>query len=203
MTLSADGSELLLGSDGVLVDTSTGATQQLAARGGWWSGDPAPVLYDGLYKATMDASATRFLYLAADARGIQQLATLEIDPGGLGEAPAIADAAVNPPSLLLDGASAATVSARVSTSQTLLRVGDVFLSNGLTDVNVGGDVLLDEGTQGDATARDGIFTNSGARANCCAVVGPHTVRIKAELRAADGRRHATAVEIGPVEVRKQ
>jgi hypothetical protein len=186
----------------VLLDTATGAALQLAVRGSGFSTDPWPVLYDGMFRATMNAEATRFLYLARGAKDLLQLATLDLNPGSLGDAPAIAEAKVTPEFVLLDGRSTATVSARVTTGQQLIRVSAVALTDGLWDRNVASPVILDEGSGGDAAAKDGIFTSNGLYANCCAIVGPHTVRIKAETIGADGRRHATAVEIGPFEVRK-
>ncbi len=38
------------------------------------------------------------------------------------------------------------------------------------------------------------------RANSAAQIGPHTVRMKTEVRAADGRRHATALDVAQLDV---
>jgi Tol biopolymer transport system component len=202
LQLSADGSQSLLGSTGVLLETATGATLQLGAQGGWLSGDPAPVLYDGLYSATMNGSATRFLYLATDTNGRYQLAALDLNPVSLGQAPSIINPTIDPAFVLTEGRSAATFSAQVNASNTLVRVGSVVLRNGLADINVGRSVvLLDDGASGgDATAGDGVFTNNGISTDCCAAVGPRTVRVKAEVHGSDGKRHATAVEFEPFSV---
>lgn len=205
LQLSADGSKLLLGSTGVLFDAATGAALQLSARGGYYSSDPGRLAEDGLYVVTMNATATRFLYIVgpAAAGGRGQLATLDLNPSSLGDAPRITNVAIDPNFVRINGQSRAAVSAQVSpTNYSFLRVGGVALFNGLVDPNTDAPVLLDDGRSGDARASDGIFTFSSLGANCCAEIGPHTVRIKAEARGSDGRRHVTAVDISGFEVRQ-
>jgi hypothetical protein len=205
LQLSADGSKLLLGTTGVLFDTATGAPLQLAARGGYFSNDPGRLADEGMYVATMNESATRFLYITgpAEAGKPGQLATLDLNPATLGDAPLISSVTIDPPSLLTQGRSAATVTAQVSGGQLILRVGAMALFTGLTDENLGPVVLLDDGQNGDTRGGDSLFTSTGLRTNCCTEVGPRTVRIKAEARAADGRRHATAVDLEPFAVVNQ
>jgi hypothetical protein len=88
----------------------------------------------------------------------------------------------------------------------LVRVSSRILRDGLPDDNNRTSPLLDDGasaadpTAGDVTAGDGLFTSPGIYTDCCAVVGPRTVRIKAETLAADGLRHATAVDVEPFAV---
>src|SRR5207244_13250580 len=74
---------------------------------------------------------------------------------------------------------------------------------GLTDSHVDRLVLLDDGTNGDTLAGDGIFTNNRLGADCCAVLGSRLVRVKAEVRASDGKRHATAIDFEPLTVTDQ
>lgn len=204
LTLSGDGSRLLAGSTGVLLDTATGAALQLSARGGYFSTpeDNHFVGTDGLFHATMNASATRFLYIAFDAANIAQLATLDINPSGTGEAPSVTEVTVEPGFVLLEGRSTATLRARVSGPNVPSRVSAAAFHDGLVDRNVSTPVLLDAGSRGDTVAQDGIFAANDLAANCCAQVGPQTVRVKAEARDASGRRHATVVEIAPFEVRR-
>jgi hypothetical protein len=127
---------------------------------------------------------------------------LDLNPVSLGQAPSIINPTIDPAFVLTEGRSAATFSAQVNASNTLVRVGSVVLRNGLADINVGRSVvLLDDGASGgDATAGDGVFTNNGISTDCCAAVGPRTVRVKAEVHGSDGKRHATAVEFEPFSV---
>jgi hypothetical protein len=202
LQLTADGSRLLLGSTGVLYDTATGAPLQLATVGGGYSSDPAPLVYDGMGAATMNDKATRFLYITnGGTTGFRQLAKLDLNPASLGDAPSVTGAVVDPGFVLSQGRSGATVQAQVSGSQPLVRVSGVALRNGLVDPNMPQPVLLDDGRNGDLTAGDNRFQGN-LYTDCCAEAGPRTVRIKAEVRGSAGRRHATAVDIGPFEVRQ-
>lgn len=203
MYISADGSKLLLGSTGILLDTSTGETLQLALA----AGTPWPVAEDVLNLPSMDTSATRFVYFSTQPDGTHQLATLEMNPANLGEAPGVSDLNTDPNFVLTDSRSKVTLSARITTSNTLVNVGGSFLRNGLKDpyVCVGDRFppqLLDDGTQGDMKAGDGIFTNNNIIAfpKTYAIPGPRTVRVKAEVSTSSGKRHATAVEFEPFEV---
>jgi Tol biopolymer transport system component len=200
--LSADGSKLLLGSTSFLIDTETGATLQLGVRGGWYTTDPPPLLYDGMFRATMNSSATRFLYMIdLNVPGAsKQLAIMDLNPESLGEAPSITDPTIDPTFVLTEGRSAATITGMVSTKNTIVRVSSAALRNGLKDNNVNDPVLVDDGTMGDVTPDDGIFTSNRILASSGAVVGPRTLRLKAEVRASDGKRHATAVEFEPFSV---
>ena len=63
LQLSYDGAWCLLGSTGVLVNAPTGYTLQLGERGSGSTFEPG-IINNGLYRATMNYSATRFLYLA-------------------------------------------------------------------------------------------------------------------------------------------
>ena len=95
----------------------------------------------------------------------------------------------------MSGAQAATVSATVLTASpddTIIRVSNAILFNGLDDPHVNHAVLLDDGT--------GVFSSDRIRTDCCAVPGPRTVRVKAEVVDSAGRRHATAVDFDPFEV---
>ncbi len=198
--VSGDGSKLLLGSTSVLFDTATGAAVQLGVRGAFSFSDPPPAGYDGMFRATMNSAATRFVYVSNDAGNIPQLIILDINPTALGAAPSLTSPALAPAYVLTASRSTATVSLRVSASNTLIRVAHASLLNGLTDLNVPGDILHDDGAAGDVTANDGVFTSNTIRANSVAAVGSRTVRIKTEVRAADGKRHATAVDIAPFSV---
>jgi hypothetical protein len=193
--LSNDGSKLLLGSTSVLIDTVTGAQLQLATTGNFYSGDTPRLVYDGMFRASMDSTATHFLYISGDAQNVQQLATLDIDPLDLGSAPLIVDPAINPASIPVGGAQAATVSAGVLTAfpdDKIIRVSNAIRFDGLDNSHVNHAVLLDDGT--------GVFSSDRITADSVAVPGPRIVRIKVEVVDSAGRRHATAVDFDPFEV---
>jgi hypothetical protein len=186
--ISADGSLLLLGSRGLLLNTDGSGMLQLAIF------TPGSVflnalLYNETFRATMNASATRFFYFALP---FGQLATLEINPGSLGAAPSITNPGIDPPFVLTRGRSTATVSANVSASDPLDTAGNTVLLNGLDDPDVAHQIMTDTG--------GGLFASDRVFAGCCAVVGPRTVRVQAGLRTGDGKLHATAVEFGPFAV---
>jgi hypothetical protein len=198
--LSFDGSRLLLGSTGILYDTASGQALALGVGTPGGPGDPAPLVIDGLYRATMDAGATRALYLFQPVGQPYELVRLDLNPADLGGAPTVTDASVSPSFVLTESRSTATVSARVSGNGGLW-VSNRVLREGLPDDNTYTSQLADDGaTGGDATAQDGLFTSDGIYTDCCAVVGPRTVRIKAETQARDGLQHATAVDVTPFAV---
>ncbi len=212
LQLSADGSRLLVSPNGWLIETETGATRLLAASITGLGGNHEAVLTDGLVRATMDAEASRILYAmrttrCADCANFhEQLATLEIDSAGLGEAPRIVGAELDPGSIELERASEATVEVTVETTNTVLGVGfAALLDDREVDLNVGpGVVLLDDGLNGDAAANDDTYTVAGLVHSYVVTrdddTGPRTVRITVEVEDGSGRRHATALDIGVLDV---
>lgn len=196
LQLSADGRLALLGSSGVLADTRTGALRALGVAGPTLDLGAAPLVDNGLFRATMDATADRVLYLSGDAKGVRQLATVALDPADPGAAPRLTEAGIDPPTVQEKGGSTASVRVRVAATGTLVGVGATTLRDGLADPNIGVVRLTDDGGHGDAVAGDGVFTNNGVGTDCCAAVGPRVVRVMAQGQGADGRRHATAVDLG-------
>ena len=194
MQLSLDGSALLLGSSGVMADTASG---DLRALGVTVPGivSPAPLVGNGLSRATMDASAHRILYLAPDPAGVLQLARLDLDRTRAEEALALTDAAVTPTTIQNQEGSVATVRARVDATDALVGLGAAVLLDGLPDNDTPAVALLDDGSHGDGAAEDGLFANDGLSTSCCAVAGPRVVRVQAEAVGDDGRRVATAVDL--------
>jgi hypothetical protein len=205
--LSADGSHLLISPNSLLIDTATGETRQLGVAPPSFGGNHDSVLTDGLPRATMNAGATRFAYAMRTARcadclnAHEQLATLDLGATDLGNAPRLVEPSATPDTIALGGASAATVQVNVQSVGKLRGVGLLVLADGIFDSHVGWGVnLVDDGTNGDAAANDGTFTNNAVRADCCAALGPHTLRIAVEVETSDGLRHATAVDFGPLTV---
>ena len=203
LQVSADGSRLLVAPDGLLLDTGAGAAWQLAVQPPGTHPDPLLLVADGLEAATMNAEATRFLYVMMRADWIvpnpRQLATLDLNPVELGEAPVVSEPTIDPTTLPLDGETEATVSAAFEAGGRLVGLGLVALRDGRVDGNLYAQ-LFDDGDDGDAEAGDGVFSArfhaNGSEEEDLA--GPRMLRIEAEIETADGRRHATAVEFGPV-----
>jgi Tol biopolymer transport system component len=197
--LSGDGTRLLLGSTGLLFDTRDGAQLALGLQI-----PPAPgqnaLVPDGLPVATMDTGATRVAYLFQPAAGPLQVARLDLNPAELVAVPLISEARLDPNYVLVQGRSTATVSARLSPLEPAPWVGARVVRNGLPDeASFSGIALVDDGaTGGDATAGDGVFTNTIA--TCCEEVGPRVVRLQAERVSADGIQQAMAVDITPFAV---
>ena len=203
--LSYDGSKLYY--VGILYNTDGSGRLELAIPGPGYGGDPPSIVNGyGLFMASMNDGATRFLYRPFYNSGEPlQLATLDLNPAGLGPAPAVTDPKIAPAYVLADGSTKATIRARVNTSQTLLRVNGVSLRDGVNDGTVlnGGTVLLDDGTQGDLAPGDGVFTSNRVWASSGAPLGPRLVRMRAEVRTGDGKRHATALDVAQLEVANQ
>jgi hypothetical protein len=197
--MSGDGAQLLYGSTSYLYATDGSGVVQLSARGGFYSSDGASLANDGLGQPSMNSTATRFLYSVRDDAGVPQLAIMDINPAALGDAPTITNASLTQPSIALNGGGPTYVSAAVASSNTIARVSAVVLTGGVSDRNVDAPVMLDDGTNGDQVAGDGVYTGR-IGPPCCAVAGPRTVRVKAEARDAANRRHATAVEFGRLTV---
>lgn len=207
--LSYDGSKLNHGSRNRLYNTDGSGVLQLAAYGATLTGD-LPLMVGsgdgGFQRSSMSRDATRFLFFfnlgyVDGAPTPSQLGLLELNPASLGQAPALADPKIAP-SYVLIGDSKTSISVRMNTANTHVRTNSVALRNGV-EVNqnvVSQVVLYDDGSSGDATAGDGRFTNNTVGASASAPLGPHIVRVKTEVRAADGRRHATALDVARLDV---
>jgi Abnormal spindle-like microcephaly-assoc'd, ASPM-SPD-2-Hydin len=197
MSISGDGSLLLAGGTGRLYSTDGSAVVQLVMMG--YSSN-APLITDGLNRPTMNAAGNRILYQSIDSTGINQLATMDINPASVGSAPQISDPGLNPGFVSVSSGSRSTLMATVSTPSQLQIVEAEALFNGLPDSAMPPWFLFDDGTHGDAVAGDGIYTTDGIFAPSSASPGPRTIRIKAEVKDAAGVRHATAIEFGALDV---
>jgi hypothetical protein len=197
MSISGDGSLLLAGGTGRLYSTDGSGVVQLNILG---YSSPAPLIYDGLNRPTLNAAGNRILYQATDGAGINQLATLDINPASLGSAPQIANPGLNPGTVSVSGGTKAILTATVTTPFPQQIVEAVPLYNGLTDTALPPWFLFDDGNHGDSAAGDGVFTTDAIFAPSSASPGPHTIRVKVEVKDAAGVRHATAVEFGPLQV---
>ena len=208
--LSYDGSKLNHGSFNRLYNTDGSGVLQLAAYGATLTGDPPLMVGSGdggFRRSSMSRDATRFLFFFSlgyvdGAPTPAQLGLLELNPGSLGQAPALADPKIAPYYLVRGDGSTTNFSLRMNTANTHVRTNSVVFRNGV-EVNtniVDSAVLYDDGSHGDVTAGDGRFTSNTIRASSVAVLGPHTVRLKTEVRAADGRRHTTALDVAQLDI---
>lgn len=200
--LTQDGAFLSVPWYGRLVKTDgSGEKLDLALWGGMPTNYPGPII-DG-YCLTMNADGTRFAYLDwTGGYGYPKLATLTINPPSLGPAPQIDDVLMTPVYLLTEGRSEAKVTARVVAASSPGRVGSVALLDDVQDRTVQEGVLVDGGSAGDAKPGDGIYTASPIRTTADAVTtGPRTMRVVADVVAADGTRHSTAVDVAAFDVR--
>ena len=205
MEISGNGSQLLYGNTSRLYATDGSAVVQLSVRGGYNSSDPAPLVGDGFSVPSMNSAGNLFLFAVNDNSGVAQLATVSLTQGtvsasGLGAAPAVTQPLLSQASIALNGAGQSTVTAVVAATNTITRVSPAVLSAGLPDPDANEPVMVDDGTAGDKTAGDGIYTGTALREDCCGVVGPRTVRVKAEVKDSGNRRHATAIEFGGLTV---
>lgn len=197
LQVSADGTRLLL-SHGTLIDIMTATVRPLR--------DP---LLARTRQWTMNADATRFLYLAERELGEQEeLGLLTIAPADHGAAPVITEARLAPEEIPLGGPAAAGVTAKVSWDGTLLGIWLVTIRAGDWDINVPGDgyglVQLHDTAGDDPQRGEGHFATEQIRHVAHEArdddAGPRTVRLIAAVEAADGRRFATALDVGTLTV---
>jgi hypothetical protein len=207
--LTYDGTKLSYGSLNRLYNTDGSGVLQLAATGPTLYDDPPLMVGNwGLFRSSMNHDATRFLFTfdnntwVGGVKQPEQLGILDLNPLSLGQSPSLTDPTIAPSYLVIGDGSTTAFSVRMSTANTHLRTNSVVFRDGLEmPSNVVNDaVLYDDGSNGDAVASDGRFTYSSIRANTGATAGPHTVRMKTEVRAADGRRHAMALDVAQLDV---
>jgi hypothetical protein len=210
INLNADGSQLLSASIGMLYPTAAGAPLSLyVSTGGDGLAIGAPCCDVGpLFSMTGDGK--RFAYLNADAAGGPvQIGHLQIDAPTLGAGPMITLPTFSVGAIPRDRSVGAVVSCRIAPAAggTLVRAGTALFLNGLEDRagswlsgNLG---LRDDGMHGDTTANDGLFTTGelSITSGTGGAVGPRVLRIKAEAKTGDGRRHATAIDVTGLEVK--
>ena len=194
--LNHDGSKLLFSSTGWLLNTD--GSGKLEIHG---PTDSTAVLGWGFYLGVMNSNATRFAYLAPMANGEHlQVVSLEPNPPSLGLAPPLTEVSADPPYVLTNYLSSTFLTARAPTNGLIngFVAGSAY-TNGITDPWMNHLGLEDKGRSGDVQAGDGIYS-AWATAPGQAVVGPRTLRFKAEWQGSDSNYHATVVEIAPFSV---
>ena len=200
-SISHDGTQLFVGSFGQLFRTDGSGVLSMGAHG---DGEPTGSrrLFGDtgtiIYRATMNALGTRFLYLSADTNKVPQLVVLDVNPPDPRPVPSVDSADITP--TMVRTGPGATLSAKVSGSAGL--VSFVVLKQGTPQDNDGrsDDVLHDDGTTGDLTAGDGVYTYNNVRVGSTSTAGSRTVRVHAEGRDSAGRRVGYAIDIEPFTV---
>jgi hypothetical protein len=188
--LSDDGSQVA--ADYRLWRTDGSGAFDLALAGGSYSTDAATAI-DNFF-GVLAGSGARMAYVE---HATSRVATLEINPASTGAAPTLSQPSIAPATIAADGSASATISVKAS-GGTIARVGIAVLAAGVHD-NVFTDlVLLDDGTQGDAQAGDGIYTSNQLKPDPGAgtvTSGARSVRIRATIVDGSGKSHSTAIDV--------
>ncbi len=200
LTMTSDGSKLLCSDTSYLFNTDGSGRLEM----GWSARFAANnVLQWGFYRGVMASNGTGFAYLTPAGQndgGHLQVGTAELNPAGLGLAPAITAASVTPPYIATNGPSPIFALQPTPTNGLLAGGGAQagILLNGIADqATWQGSSLHDNGANGDAVQGDGIYSDNTAYYSNPPGIGPRTVRFKAELLGADGNYHATAIDLAP------
>lgn len=129
-----------------------------------------------------------------------QLVVVDFNPSRLGPAPAIGDIGVSPAIIPNDGSKSVTTSARI-TGEDLTYVVAKMLRNGwqLPDVSYTEQLLFDDGSNGDPSAKDGIFTTNRLTLTSYGKVAPGPLALR--FTAANKAGHLLSVETEGFEAR--
>ncbi len=122
-----------------------------------------------------------------------QLVIVDFNPARLGPAPAITDISVSPGDVPNDGSKPVTPSARV-TGEDITAVVVQMIRDGwnLHGISYTSQLLWDDGSNGDPSAKDGIFTNNGLALVSYGKVAPGPVALR--YTAANKAGHILSVE---------
>ncbi len=165
--LNQDGSELLLGSGALLINTDNGSIVQLGTAANIGS-----LVNPTMTHPTMNSAGNEFLYTFVAPNDTYQLAIAELNPASLGDDPSVSNVTISPSYLLTQTRSAITVSAAVTASSTPVGVSESFELNGVAELEEFSDDPLN------ATG-DGTYTNDDITTESTQT-GPRDLRISAE-----------------------
>jgi Tol biopolymer transport system component len=195
--MSDDGSRYFMSDVGLLFNTD--GTGMAALSFSDFNGDW--LVNGALYGGSMSGDASRFVFIVGDQAGQGQAVTMEMGAAPpVGTAPAVTEAGIAPTTIVKDMFGANTIRARITAPGMLRLAIAPFGINGVRDTMIGDPTLVDDGTNGDAVAKDGIYSSNRFNASAMSPAGPRTIRIRAESTTSDGRRHATVVELAGVSV---
>lgn len=205
---TTDGTRVLVSETGTLWPVGGGEPLALYAPTASYSSDPSGIGTFGCCAGaylSMSGNGKRFVFQNIEGPGKPiDIGTLDLDPPSIGGGPSLTAATVSPDSIPRDRSVAATVGVKV-TGPGIIRVGTEVLLRGEPDgagsYTRGQIVLLDDGKMPDSAAGDGVYAGTGLNAGSGSEVGARVVRIKVETKAADGKRHATAIDVAGLSVK--
>jgi hypothetical protein len=201
--LTADGSKLLLGTSGLLLNTDNSGAVQIGTHADLSGG--YGLVHAMLYHPTMNGAGTEFLYTFRDRTATFQLAVAHLNPTDLGGDPAISNISISPPYLLTELRSTTTISATVSAGSTPVGVDEEFLRGSVAEYEYpdGYDFtdgqLYNDGTYG-STLGSSTYTSNNVTISYDPPPGPRTVRVSAGTVDGSGLQHLTAVEVDGITV---
>jgi hypothetical protein len=153
---------------------------------------------------SLSANGGRFAFTTEVPGEAEQIWIADINPISAGDASAISEVTFTPPYVVANRSTSSTFTARISGGQGGVRqlACSASLKNGAYGFSyIGGGIpfgigLFDDGKNGDATANDGIFTQTDVRNNVAPpdAVNPLQIRVHA---IANSLRHITAVDATP------
>ena len=130
-----------------------------------------------------------------------QIWIADINPQSLDGAPSISDVSMSPDYVLVEGGDAATFKARPASNKTIESMTFDSFRDGVYKGFLNTAYLFDNGSNGDMTANDGLYTNNTVRSLGSIYAkdpGAYTVRFVAAVR-----QHITAVDVAPFFVLNQ
>lgn len=207
LTISDDNKTLAIGHNASIYPTDGSEPWTLIAATG--ASPAAPFFFIGepdgsnTRSMSMSGDGKRFVFLSGTGGGQpQHIAIAELDKTDLGAVPTVSEPHVSRSSITVSPQTFASLSARAPQGAT---VGGTMFTKGIVEnggIASAQVALFDDGKNVDKAAGDGIYTSvEGVRASTGAVIGPRTLRIKAETRdAATGKRAAHFVDFTPFAV---
>lgn len=147
------------------------------------------------FNASITAGGRRFAFVTK--QGQHQLWVADINPSSPGDAPTISEAGFNPNWILADRSTTSTFTARGTGGQGGVRHVCIDpLKDNAYQFRAFAGTLFDDGTNGDAAAGDGLYTNNGIRRDIAPPdpTTPFSVRF---YGYANSLRQITAVDAVP------
>jgi hypothetical protein len=192
LQVTGNGRQFLMDCQGSpMIQVATGTRELYLGRGSFQIPLNA-LMAGGMVRATMSSDGKRFAFNTNDPNNYNQVATAEVNPPTLGEAPQISNPALNPAFLQSQFGSTAELSFNVVLPANTGR----NIGTGAT--YQGQDVSSISFPSWHEEEPSGSYSSTLAAGN--ALSGFYTYRIVADIMALDSRRHAAAVYFGPLTV---
>lgn len=192
--LTENGSKVMFDGSHIFNTDGSGVFQISANT---WGSAGLPLILGYVERGTMDRSGTRILTsILEPVRSVYQMALIEIDPNSLDGSPSISDINMDPNGAVPNGqASHITMLVTPSSASDSIRyAGNVVLWEDLRTQMVWSGGFNDDGSTGDVTPDDMIYTHNNVFAYSSAELGSYKMRFNAEVYDSDYRLQATSVE---------